>query len=113
MSQSTGNGETCYLLFVDLPYSRLFWRAIKLANWSKNVIGKFQFGEYVRAARDPVAHYYAHDYASRARVCVWRNFGDLLKNSPIRQIKIPAKVSGCTVCSSEMPTLKHTAQVAW
>ena len=34
-------GETCYLLFVDLPYSRLFWWAIKLANWSKNVIGEF------------------------------------------------------------------------
>ena len=41
MSQSTGSGETCYLLFVGLPYSRLFWRAIKLANWSKNVIGEF------------------------------------------------------------------------
>ena len=25
------------------------------------------------------------------------NFGDLVKNSPIRQIKIPAKVSGYTV----------------
>ena len=24
-----------------VPYSRLFWRALKLANWSKNVIGKF------------------------------------------------------------------------
>ena len=41
MSQSTGSRETCYLLFVDLPYSQLFWRAIKLANWSKNVIGEF------------------------------------------------------------------------
>ena len=27
------------------------------------------------------------------------NFGDLVKNSPIRQIKIPAKVSGYTVCA--------------
>ena len=26
------------------------------------------------------------------------NFGDLVKNSPICQIKIPAKVSGYTVC---------------
>ena len=25
----------------ELPYSRLFWRALKLANWSKNVIGEF------------------------------------------------------------------------
>ena len=24
-----------------VPYSRLFWRALKLANWSKNVIGEF------------------------------------------------------------------------
>ena len=46
-----------------IPYSWLLWRALKLANWSKNVIGEFQFGEYVCAARHPVAHYYAHDYA--------------------------------------------------
>ena len=26
------------------------------------------------------------------------NFGDLVKNTPIHQIKIPAKVSGYTVC---------------
>ena len=41
---------------------------------------------------------YARDYA-RARACVFGgiNFGDLVKNSPIRQIKIPAKVSGYTV----------------
>ena len=26
---------------VDIPYSQLFWWALKLANWSKNVIGKF------------------------------------------------------------------------
>ena len=58
----------------------------------------------MRAARDPIAHYYAA-ITRRARACVFGgiNFGDLLKNSPIRQIKIPAKVSGCTVCSSEMP----------
>ena len=31
------------------------------------------------------------------------NFGDLVKNSPIRQIKIPAKVSGYTVCSENLP----------
>ena len=24
-----------------IPYSRLFWRALKLANWSKNIIGEF------------------------------------------------------------------------
>ena len=28
-----------------IPYSRLFWRALNLANWSKNVIGEFKFGE--------------------------------------------------------------------
>jgi len=25
----------------QIPYSRLFWRALELANWSKNVIGEF------------------------------------------------------------------------
>ena len=25
----------------NIPYSRLFWRALKLANWSKNVIDEF------------------------------------------------------------------------
>ena len=54
------------------------------------------------AARDPVAHYYACDYVSlpsRTRACVFGgiNFGGLVENSPIRQIKIPAKVSGYTV----------------
>ena len=34
---------------------------------------------------------------ARARVFGGINFGDLVKNSPIRQIKIPAKVSGYTV----------------
>ena len=34
---------------------------------------------------------------ARARVFGRINFGDLVKNSPIRQIKIPAKVSGYTV----------------
>ena len=56
-----------------IPYSWLFWRALKLVNWSKNVIGEFEFGEYVCAAHDPVAHYYACDYACRARV-----FGELI-----------------------------------
>ena len=28
-------------LHAYIPYSRLFWRAFKLANWSKNVIGEF------------------------------------------------------------------------
>ena len=53
-------------------------------------------------ARDPVAHYYACDYVRRARVFGGINFGDLVKNSPIRQIKIPAKVSGYTVHSCEI-----------
>ena len=34
---------TYFLNFI--PYSRLFWRALNLANWSKNVIGEFKFGE--------------------------------------------------------------------
>ena len=34
---------------------------------------------------------------ARARMFGGINFGDLVKNSPIRQIKIPAKVSGYTV----------------
>jgi len=34
---------------------------------------------------------------ARARVFGGINFGDLVKNSPIRQIKIPAKVSGYMV----------------
>ena len=46
---------------------------------------------------DPVAHYYARDYVRRARVFGRINFGDLVKNSPIRQIKIIAKVSGYRV----------------
>ena len=25
----------------QIPYSQLFWLALKLANWSKNVIGEF------------------------------------------------------------------------
>ena len=44
------------------------------------------------AARDPVAHCYVCD-----RVFGGINFGNLVKNAPIRQIKIPAKVSGNTV----------------
>ena len=52
----------------DVLYSRLFWRALKLVNWSENVIGK-----YMCAARDPIVHYYVRDYArspscARARV---------------------------------------------
>ena len=38
-----------------------------------------------------------HNYACRACVFGRINFGDLVQNSPIRQIKIPAKVSGYTV----------------
>ena len=30
---------------VTTPYSRLFWRALNLANRSKNVIDEFKFGE--------------------------------------------------------------------
>ena len=32
--------------FKWLPYTWLFWRALNLANWSENVIGKYKFGEY-------------------------------------------------------------------
>jgi len=54
----------------------------------------------VCAARDPVVHYYARNYARPVRVFGGINFDDLIKNLPIRQITIPAKVSGYTVCSS-------------
>ena len=34
-----------------IPYSRLFWRGLNLANWYKNVIGEFKFGECMFHAR--------------------------------------------------------------
>ena len=58
-----------------IPYSQLFWQALKLANWSKNVIGEVSFNEYVCATRDPVAQYYARDYTHRART---RELADLI-----------------------------------
>ena len=75
----------------QLLYSRLFWPALKLAKWSKNV-----FGDCVCATRDPVAHYYARncELACLAELNLAIN---LVKNSPIRQIKIPTKVSSYTV----------------
>jgi len=42
------------------------------------------------------------NYAHRTRVLGGINFGDLVKNSPIHQIKIPAKISGYTVCMSSI-----------
>ena len=48
---------------------------------------------------DPIAHYYVRDYVRRARMFGGINFGDLVKSSPICQIKISAKVSGYTVIS--------------
>ena len=44
------------------------------------------------AARDLVVHYYVRDYARHTHMFGGINFGDLVKNLPIRQIKIPAKV---------------------
>ena len=43
-----------------------------------------------------LANMYPHCALLRARARVFGgiNFGDLVKNSPIRQIKVPAKVSG-------------------
>ena len=69
----------------DIQYSQLFWGALKLTNWSKNVIG-----EYMCAAHDPVAHYCTRDYVSspsriRVRVFGGINLCDLVKkitNSP-------------------------------
>ena len=59
-----------------------------------------------------------HAITHRARACVFGgiNFGDLLKNSPIHQIKIPTKfpaVRYAHLRCHQKPTLKHTAQVAW
>ena len=48
-------------------------------------------------ARDPVVHYYARDYVRRAHMFGGINFGNLVKNLPIRQIKIPANVFSYTV----------------
>ena len=39
------------------------------------------------ATRDPVAHYYVSDYVRRTRMFGGINFGGLVKNSPIHQIK--------------------------
>ena len=56
------------------------------------------------AVHDPAVHYYA--LCSRARAHVYMfggiNFGNLVKNSPIRQIKILAKVSGYTVFTKHL-----------
>ena len=49
----------------NILYSQLFWRALKLANWSKNGTG-----EYVCAARDPVAHFFPCDYMCREFACL-------------------------------------------
>ena len=45
-------------------------QALKLANWSKNVIGEFYLDEYltVCAARDSVMHYYAHGIINSVRL---------------------------------------------
>ena len=61
-----GIGPVHYSRQSKVLYSRLFWRALKLANWSKNVIGEFLFGKYLCTARDHVAHYYAHVTLARA-----------------------------------------------
>ena len=45
---------------------------------------------------------------ARARVFGGINFGDLVKNSPIRQIKIPAKVSGYAVWTYSRKSLIQT-----
>ena len=56
------------------------------------------------AARDPIAHYYASNYVHCARARKLMCLAELIlaivvKNSPICQVKIPAKVSGYTVIS--------------
>ena len=43
----------------------------------------------------------------RARMFGKINFGNLVKNSPIRQIKIPTKVSGYTVCATSHIISEH------
>ena len=53
--------------------------------------------EYVCATCDPVAHYYAR----AIRVFGGINFGDV-ENSPIRQIKIPTKVSSYPVSLTKL-----------
>ena len=51
----------------------------------------------MRAARDPIVHYYVRNYAHHTHMFGGINFGNLVKNSPIHQIKIPTKVSVYTV----------------
>ena len=82
----------------SILYSWLFWRTLKLANWSINVTGEFQFGEYVCAARDPVVHYYArnhvvHYHALCNHVFGGINFGDLVKkiHQFVAKLKSPQK----------------------
>ena len=50
---------------------------------------------YTLYARDYMRHTRAPELTYFGGII---NFGDLVKNSSIRQIKIPAKVSGYTVC---------------
>ena len=50
---------------------------------------------------------------ARARVFGGINFGDLVKNSPIRQIKIPAKVSGYTVYTVQYTGLPYIHSIVF
>ena len=62
-------------------------QALKLANWSKNVIVEFYLDDYltvtfVCAARDPIVHYFAHDIIKS--VCLFRS---------MMQVKVPTKAN--------------------
>ena len=81
-------------------YSRLFWRALKLANWSKMLLANFNLANVCVPHATPLRTIMCaimHHTRARARVFGGINFGDLLQNSSICQIKIPAKVSGYAV----------------
>ena len=71
-----------------------------MANWSKMLLANFNLANTCAPHATPlrtIMRAITHRSRARARVFGGINFGDLVKNSPIHQIKIPAKVSGYMV----------------
>ena len=77
-------------MYISLEKSRLFWQArIGL----KMLLANFNLANTCALHTTPL------HTIMRVRTCVFGgiNFGELVKNLPIRQIKIPTKVSGYMV----------------
>ena len=74
----------------EVPYSWLFWQVLNLANWSKNVVGEFKFGEHMFHARIlHIMHQVAREQINFGGIKI----GDLvIKKLPIRLISILAKI---------------------